>query len=268
MGRDVKRFLLDFISTRRLQGEIESALRAEDFVLHVQPEVDLASGHIVSAEALIRWNHLERGLLPPSEFVPFAQEHGLLPSIGAWVVGRAAAAAALLRTIDPSFRVWFNVSPSELDDPRWLGRIGQFGDALQGLGVEITESVAMRDVPATLRTLAALKSAGLAIALDDFGTGYSSLAQLKRIPVDVVKLDRSFTAALPGDMRDREIVTAILSLGARFGFETVAEGIETAEQARALRDAGCRYGQGFYLGRPVPVDDLVRIVRQRRLMAS
>lgn len=264
----MKRFLLDYIANRRLHGEIETALRAESFVLHVQPEVDLATGRIVSAEALIRWNHLERGLLPPSEFVPFAQEHGLLPSIGAWVVGEAAAAAALLRTIDPTFRLWFNVSPSELDDPRWLARIAQFGDSLCGLGVEITESVAMRDLPRTLRTIGALKSAGLAIALDDFGTGYSSLAQLKRIPADVVKLDRSFTFALPGDMRDREIVCAVLAIGTRFGFQTVAEGIETPEQARALRDAGCRFGQGFHLGRPMPVDDLVSIMRRRRLMAS
>lgn len=261
-------FVRNFLSARRLHGELASALRAHDFVLHVQPEVDLATGRIVSAEALIRWNHLERGLLPPSAFVPFAQEHGLLPSIDAWVVGEAAAAATALRAIDPSFRVWFNVTANELNDPRWLARIAQFGGALRGLGVEITESVAMHDVAATLRTLAALKKTGLAIALDDFGTGYSSLAQLKRIPVDVVKLDRSFTAGLPGDMHDREIVTALLSIGKRFGFDTVAEGIETAEQARALRDAGCRFGQGFHLGRPMPLHDLVGVLRSGCALAS
>ena len=264
----MKRFVLGFLSARRLQSELALALRAESFVLHVQPEIDLASGRVVAAEALIRWNHVERGLLPPSEFVPFAEDHGILPSIDAWVVGQAAAAAARLRAIDPAFRIWFNVSPSELGDPRWLKRIAQCGDSLEGLGAEITERVAMRDVPETLRTLAALKAAGLSIALDDFGTGYSSLAQLKRIPVDVVKLDRSFTAGLPGDVRDREIMSAVLSIGAKLGFDTVAEGIETAEQARAVRDAGCRFGQGYFLGRPMPVHELVTLVAEGVRLAS
>ena len=264
----MKRFLLDYLSTRRLQGELTVALRARDFVLYVQPEVDLVSGRIVAAEALIRWNHLERGLLPPSEFVPFAQEHGLLPSIDAWVVGEAAAAAAALRAIDPSFRLWFNVSAGELGDPRWLASIANFGDTLQGLGAEITENVAMSDVRETVRTLTRLKNAGLSIALDDFGTGYSSLAQLQRLPVDVVKLDRTFTAGLPGDGRDREIVNAILSIGAKFGFETVAEGIETAEQAHALRESGCRYGQGYYLGRPMPVHELLTLLNESEPVAS
>jgi EAL domain-containing protein (putative c-di-GMP-specific phosphodiesterase class I) len=264
----MKRFLLDLLADRRMRNALESAIHAHDFVLHVQPEVDLTTGRIVAAEALIRWNHIERGLLLPAEFVPFAQDHGMLPVIGAWVIGQAAAAASALRAIDPSFRVWFNVSAPELCDPRWLDRIACYGDALQGLGVEITESVAIRDLPETLRTLAAIKDAGLSIALDDFGTGYSSLAQLKRLPIDVVKLDRAFIAGFPGDGRDREIVGAILKIGRRFGFETVAEGIETAEQAGALHDAGCRYGQGYYLGRPMPVDTLIAVVRERRALAS
>jgi EAL domain-containing protein (putative c-di-GMP-specific phosphodiesterase class I) len=268
MTGGMKLLVHDFLSARRLQGELTSALHAQDFVLHVQPVVELTSGRIVAAEALIRWNHLERGLLLPAEFVPFAEDRGLLPSIGAWVIGEAVAVAAGLRAIEPSFRVWFNASVPELGDPRWLERIASFGDSLHGLGVEITESVAMRDLPGTLRTLAALKQAGLSIALDDFGTGYSSLAQLKQLPVDVVKLDRAFIAGFPGDPRDREIVGAILSIGRRFGFETVAEGIETAEQARALRDAGCRYGQGYHLGRPMPIEALVAIVQQRRPIAS
>ncbi|HEY0615463.1 MAG TPA: EAL domain-containing protein, partial [Candidatus Elarobacter sp.] len=146
-GAGVRRMVTEFISNHRRQGELASALRAERFLLHVQPEVDLASGRIVAAEALIRWNHLDRGLLLPAEFVPFAEEHGMLPSIGAWVIGEAIASAAALRAIDPSFRLWFNVSAPELGDPHWFARLARHGDSLRGLGVEITESVAMRDLP-------------------------------------------------------------------------------------------------------------------------
>jgi len=263
----MKRFLLDFIAAQRLRSDLASALRAEDFVLHFQPVVDLSCGRIVAAEALIRWNHPQRGLLLPSEFVPFAEARGLLQPIDEWVVGGAAAAAAGLRAIDPAFRVWFNVSAPELSDPGWFARIAGYGTLLRGLGVEITESVAMHDVPETLRTLAALKNTGLEVALDDFGIGHSSLARLKRLPVDVVKIDKSFTAAFPGDVRDREIVVAILNIGRRLGFDTVAEGIETAEQATSLREAGCRFGQGFHLGRPMPVDDLVTLVHERASFA-
>ncbi|HEY0613673.1 MAG TPA: EAL domain-containing protein, partial [Candidatus Elarobacter sp.] len=129
-------------------------------------------------------------------------------------------------------------------------------------------SVMMRDGEATVRTLQQLKRLGVKLAIDDFGTGYSSLAQLKQLPVDVVKLDRSFVAGLPGDVRDREIVGAVLRIGRNLGFDVVAEGIETAEQERALRDAGCRYGQGFYLGRPMPVHDLAGLLEKRHTVAS
>lgn len=263
----MKGLLLDFITNRRMEGAIVSALERTDFELHVQPVVDLATRRIVAAEALIRWHHLERGLLSASEFIPFAEDRGLLPSIGTWVIGAARDAAVTLSAIDPAFRLWFNASMTELGDPGWLRRIAKLG-SLDGLGVEITERIAMGDPSLTLRTLDALKDAGLAIALDDFGTGYSSLAQLKRLPLDVVKLDRTFIAAYPGDLRDVEIVSAILRIGDRFGFDTVAEGIETSAQAVALRNAGCRFGQGFHLGPPMPIGALADLVRASSSAAS
>lgn len=260
----MRRCLLRSITARRFRDELTAALRWNDFVLHFQPVVELPTGRVAGAEALIRWNHVDRGLLAPSEFIPFAQEHDLLRPISAWVIDGALTAAGVLCAIEPSFRVWVNVSASELRRRNWLDRIASTGSVLEGLGVEITESAAITDLPEALGTLAAIKRAGIAIALDDFGTGHSSLAQLKQIPFDVVKLDRSFIAGFPGDAHDREIVVAMLSIGRTLGFETVAEGIETPEQAEALRDAGCRYGQGFHLGRPMLLENLVATVRLRR----
>jgi EAL domain-containing protein (putative c-di-GMP-specific phosphodiesterase class I) len=212
----------------------------EDLVLQLRPEVDLASGCVVAAEALTGG-----------------------AGLGA-AVGAAAGAAARLRTADPAFRVWFGASAYELDR---LARLAGNG-SLRGLGVSVTEDAAMRDAPRTIRALVALRAAGLAIALDDFGAGRSSLGQLHRFPVDVVKLDRAFAAGRPGDPRDREIVRAVARIGERLGFEILAKGVETAAEARALGEAGCRYGVGDHFGRPVRVGDLVGLVGRRRLVAS
>lgn len=210
---------------------------SSDPALRFRPEADLASGRIVAAEALG----------------------------GANAIGEAADAAARLREADPDFRVWCAVSAAQAGD---FLRRARFGSAVPGLGVEITEDAAMRDVPETLRAFAALRDAGLAIALDDFGAGHCSLAQLHRFRVDVVKLDRTFAAGRPDDVRDREIVGAIVRIGRVLGFETVAKGIDTLGQANALRDAGCRYGEGDHWGRPVSVDELVGLAGGRRLVAS
>ena len=250
------------VNAWRLRTQLLAALATDELHLDFQPTVDLTTGRIVGAEALVRWNHPERGMLAPVQFIGFAEEHGMLPALGAWVMRRALEASAWARRIDPDLRIWFNLAPSELADPQLLARIAEHG-SLHGIGVEITEGGAIRDVAATQRALAALKAAGARIALDDFGTGQSSLSQLKRLPVDVVKLDRAFTADLPGDEYDREIIDAVLGIGQRFGFATLAEGIETPAQARWLRDAGCRYGQGFLFGRPMPLDQLLTTVRAR-----
>jgi EAL domain-containing protein (putative c-di-GMP-specific phosphodiesterase class I) len=209
---------------------------SSDVALRFRPEVDLATGRIVAAKALG----------------------------GASAIGQAVAAAARLGEIDPGIRVWCNVSRAEIGD---LARRAGLERGLRGLGVEIAEDAAMRDVPGTLRAFAALRDAGLAIALDDFGAGHCSLAQLGRFRVDLVKLDRTFAAGPPGDVRDREIVAAIVRIGRALGFETVAKGIDTIRQAAALHDAGCRYGQGHYLGRPVAVDELIGLAEGRPLVA-
>jgi diguanylate cyclase (GGDEF)-like protein len=241
-----------FARVRRMQNDLTRALVRGEFVLYFQPHVSIATGRVTGAEALIRWQHPERGLLPPAEFVPFAEEHGILSSISPWIVREAVRAARALRLDDPAFRVWFNLSAAELHDPELIERLRAMEEQFRGVGVEITETAAMRDVNATARNLAVLRQAGMKIALDDFGTGYSSLAQLKRLPIDVVKIDRSFTAGVPDDPHDAAIVEAVLGLARRYGFNTIAEGVETQRQASYLDQAGCAIAQGYLYSPPLP----------------
>ena len=243
-----------FAATRTLQNDLQAALTRDEFTMYFQPHVDLKTLHIGGAEALIRWRHPERGLVEPNAFIPFAERHGLAGAIGAWVMHETARASREWRRADPTFRVWFNLSAAELRDETLVARMRELGN-FSGLGVEITESVAMENVAETLKVMEALRSAGMQVALDDFGTGYSSLAQLKRLPIDVVKIDRAFVMGLPGDRFDGAIVDAVLSIARSYGFETLAEGIEQADQASFLRNAGCALGQGYFYGRPMPADE-------------
>lgn len=257
-----------FAATRLLQNELQAALTRNEFVLYFQPHVDLPTRRIGGAEALIRWRHPERGLVQPDAFIPFAERHGLAGAIGAWVMEEAARASREWRRADPKFRTWFNLSAAELHDATLVPRLRERGGDLSGLGVEITESVAMQNTVETLAVMEALRSAGVQVALDDFGTGYSSLAQLKRLPIDVVKIDRAFITDLPSDRFDVAIVEAVLSIAHTFDFETLAEGIETEEQASFLGAAGCELGQGFLYARPMPADDFSALLERQRSMAT
>jgi EAL domain-containing protein (putative c-di-GMP-specific phosphodiesterase class I) len=211
---------------------------------------------------LIRWNHPERGLLEPGVFIPFAERHGLAGAIGAWVMQETARASREWRRRDPSFRAWFNLTAAEMRDATLVPRLSEMGESLTGLGVEVTESVAMQNVVETLTVMEALRGAGIHVALDDFGTGYSSLAHLKRLPIDVVKIDRAFVTGLPADRFDVAIVEAVLSIAGNFRFETLAEGIETEGQATFLQSAGCALGQGFLYGHPMPADEFESLLFQ------
>ncbi|HEY0394694.1 MAG TPA: bifunctional diguanylate cyclase/phosphodiesterase [Candidatus Elarobacter sp.] len=252
-----------FAQARTMQNDLAEALVRGEFVLHYQPHIELATGRLAGAEALIRWQHPERGLVAPAEFVPFAEEHGMLGAIGDWVMRETVRASREWRAADPRFRMWFNLSAVELNDPALVRRLHELGD-LRGMGAEITESIAMRDVRATMRTVAALREAGLQIALDDFGTGYSSFAHLKRLPIDVVKIDRAFTSGVPDDPHDAAIVEAVVGLATRYGFATVAEGVETARQAAYVRRAGCTYAQGFVYAPPLDEAAFATYLREAR----
>lgn len=252
-------------NARAMQTELGEALVRDEFVLHFQPTVEIASGRISGAEALIRWQHPDRGLVLPADFIPFAEQHGMIGAIGAWVMRETVRLSHAWRRDDPRFRVWFNLSAVELSDPMLIGRIATLGDDLAGIGVEITETAAMRNVHDTARTIAALREAGLLIALDDFGTGYSSLAHLKRLPIDVVKIDRTFIDGIPGDPHDTAIVEAVASIAQRYGFETVAEGVENLDQVALLAMSGCTYGQGFAYARPMPAADFTVWLAERNI---
>ena len=185
-----------------------------------------------------------------------------MPEIGAWVMRETLRLSRPWRTANPDFHIWFNLSGPEFKDSTLVSRLNELDDDLWGIGVEVSENVAMANVDETLSVMNALHKAGLFIALDDFGTGYTSLQHLKRLPIDVLKIDRAFVNGLPGDKQDGAIVEALLSIARAFAFATLAEGIETEEQAAALRAAGCELGQGYLYARPMPAEDFsVRIGR-------
>ncbi len=245
-----------------MKDALLAALDRNEFVLYFQPDVSLVNGKIEGAEALIRWQHPDQGLLGPAAFIPFAEELGLVTEIGAWVMQETARLSRPWRTANPDFHIWFNLSASEFKDPALLSRLHGLGDDLWGIGVEIDESVAMENVNETLNIMNALHKLGLFIALDDFGTGYTSLQHLKRLPIDVLKIDRVFVSGLPHDKQDRSLLEVLLSIARAFSFATLAEGIETVEQAAALRSAGCELGQGYFYARPMPADDFSLFIKQ------
>ncbi len=245
-----------------MKDALLAALDRNEFVLYFQPHVSLVNGKVEGAEALIRWQHPDQGLLAPAAFIPFAEEVGLVTEIGAWVMQETARLSRPWRTADPDFHIWFNLSDAEFKDPRLLTRLNALGGDLWGIGVEINESVAMKDVGETLTIMNALHKAGLFIALDDFGTGYTSLQHLKHLPIDVLKIDRVFVSGLPHDRQDKSLVEVLLSIARAFSFATMAEGIETEEQAAALRALGCELGQGYLYARPMPANDFSQFIKR------
>ncbi|GAA3398415.1 putative bifunctional diguanylate cyclase/phosphodiesterase [Cryptosporangium minutisporangium] len=244
---------------RSLEADLGGALGGEQLALEYQPVVDLMSGEAHRCEALLRWNHPTRGRLTPDHFLTAAQNVGLLPALDRWVLGTAAAQVATWRRVDPEYAVSVNASAAYLASgtlPRDMRRVlethGLPGSALT---VEVTESSLIANLDATAGLLAELRELGVRVALDDFGVGYSSLTYLRQLPVDVVKLDRSFTRELGTGPDAVILVDGVLDLAYRLGLETVAEGVETDEQADQLRALGCRNAQGFRFGPPRPPDD-------------
>ena len=240
-----------------LRNEISEAIAANQFELYYQPHIEVATGRVSGCEALIRWNHPARGLLLPLHFIPFAEQSGIIAGIDSWVLENACAAANELAALRPGFRLYFNLSGRQAGNPtmvRALTAAARRGVALEHLGVEITESDAMRDVEATRVVCRALRRLNVRVAIDDFGTGYSSLSSLKRLPVDIVKIDRSFISGVLNDPHDEAIADTIISIAARFGFESLAEGVEQLGEIGWLRQRPCRYMQGYAICRPLPID--------------
>jgi diguanylate cyclase (GGDEF)-like protein/PAS domain S-box-containing protein len=254
------------VQAMAIEQELQQALEREELCLHFQPHVDLRTGAVVGAEALVRWEHPERGLIVPDKFLSVAEETGLIVPVGEWVMKAACAqlAAWQARPSTADLKLSVNLSARELTHPdvvtTVLGCVRAAGVDPCGLTVEVTESTAMADGDTGFRALRDMSAEGIRVAIDDFGTGYSSLEQLRRMPVDVVKVDRSFVSGMSADSTDRELVAAVVGMGRALNLCVVAEGIETAEQAEVLREMGCDLGQGYLFSRPVPGQELEALV--------
>ncbi len=263
------------LARQQLRADLTQALEESQFVLHYQPIVDLVTGSIASFEALLRWQHPTRGLVPPSAFVPPAEESDLILGIGRWVLREACQQASSWQrsgSRGAGVKVSVNLSARQFHNPDLVSEVHEAitRSSLDPrlLTLELTETMLLRDTAVTMSRISELRELGVALALDDFGVGYSSLSYLRRFPIDILKMDRSFLDEVPGNCQDEAVVRAIVDLGVRLDLQVVAEGIETAEQATALADLGCPFGQGYHFSRPLPFQEALHLVAQPVLPAQ
>jgi diguanylate cyclase (GGDEF)-like protein/PAS domain S-box-containing protein len=248
------------------ESRLRHALERHEFTLVYQPKVDLSSGAIVGAEALLRWNHPERGLVGPDEVIPWAESTGLIVPLGTWILETAVREASAWPDLIPGreFLLAVNVSASQVSAPVFINVVGDVlarADwAPQCLALEITESAMLDDTELNLRALEHLRAMGVRLAVDDFGTGYSSLSYLHRFPIDIVKVDRAFVEVLVGPDAEPAVASAVVAMAEALGLTTAAEGIETVEQLAAVRALGCQLGQGFLFARPLAPDAFAELL--------
>lgn len=243
-----------------LRSDLQRAIRADELRLVFQPTIDLRSGAVRGFEALCRWDHPLRGVISPSEFVPIAEETGMVHALDAWVLVEACRVGAALQRDDFAPTIAVNVSSAQLSTPEFmvelLAALDQSGLSPDRLLLEITETSVLRDVERVIPRLAALRTLGVRVAVDDFGTGYSSLAYLSRLPLDVLKIDKSFVDRVLSDAQGASVAQAVLDMSNSLGLTTVGEGVESSDQAQWLREAGCTLGQGYLWSRPVDREDI------------
>lgn len=256
------------IAKQELEDDLCLAINEKQFVLHYQPIVSLSTGELDSCEALIRWQHPQRGLLYPDKFISSAEETGKIIDIGYWVIERVCNQIKWAESgSKPLHRFSINLSPKQFKDPLLIEKIRTIIQSTdidaRLLELEVTESCVMEDVDAAIDMLAKLKELGITIALDDFGTGYSSLSLLKRLPVDRLKIDQSFARDLETDSDDQKIVEGLISMAHKLELNVVAEGIETEDQLQFLRTYQCDFGQGYLFSKPAPIDQLEQVRSQK-----
>lgn len=260
-GKDAYRFYVatmdEYLRDRFvLEGHLHNAVQAGELLLHYQPKVYSSTGDLMGVEALVRWQHPTLGLIPPGDFIPIAEDTGLIVEIGLWVLREACRQANTWHSQGlPLLRISVNLSARQFQQPDLPGQIRQVLDD-SGLDptlleLELTESTVMRDTESAIAALNSLKKLGVCLSIDDFGTGYSSLSYLKQFPIDVLKIDRSFVKDVLTDPEDAAIAKAIVGLAHGLGLEVIAEGVETQEQAQFIQDIGCDYMQGYYFNRPL-----------------
>jgi EAL domain-containing protein (putative c-di-GMP-specific phosphodiesterase class I) len=259
----------EVLARLELRADLQRALVNDEFELYYQPVIRLADATVTGVEALVRWRHPEQGLITPANFIPFAEETGLIIPIGRWVLREGCRQAKVIQDQvpnDPPLTMNINISVNQLHNSDIVEDVR---DALEESGLdphsltlEITETVMMQNADLSETRLAELKELGVSIALDDFGTGYSSLGYLARFPVDVIKMDRSFLVAGASPVSSG-LATAVIGLGKTFELAVVAEGIEFSEQWTALRTLGCELGQGFYFAKPMDASNTIEYLQQR-----
>jgi diguanylate cyclase len=248
-----------------LENELVKALSREEFELYYQPQVDLDTGRVVGAEALIRWHHPEKGIQAPANFIPIAEETGLIEGLGRWVLQQVCRDLQRLSTSGIELpRIAINLSARQF---RQTDLVDQYRAVIQEMGIdparielELTESTIMRDIDIAVGMFQQLHTLGVRLAIDDFGTGYSSLNNLKHFPIDTLKVDRSFVRDIPADKDDAAIVTAIVAMAKSLQLEVVAEGVESSEQLEFLRRLGCEIVQGYYFSKPLPFDEFCQLL--------
>ncbi len=253
-----------------LETSLRRALERNELLLYYQPKQDISRGSISGVEALLRWHHPDLGLLQPSRFIPLAEETGLIVPIGKWVLETACAQSmAWQRQGLPAIRIAVNLSPRQFADPNLLDDIGaaleKSGMPPELLELEITESMMMQNVEHTVQVLTAIKSLGITLAIDDFGTGYSSMSLVKKFPINVLKIDRSFVREITTDSEDKAIADAIIALGRALDLTIVAEGVETVEQEAFLRAHNCDEIQGYLISKPIPADEFAGFLANHAL---
>jgi len=257
------------VSRLKLESDLRQAVEQNEFCVHYQPIVALDSERLAGFEALVRWNHPERGLVHPAEFVPAAEETGLIVPIGLWVLEEACATLHKWQQQSPCHRsltLSVNLSARQLSQ---LDLVDQVKQTLERtkldprcLKLEITESVVMENAEAATNMFKQLRTLGVQLSIDDFGTGYSSLSYLHRFPVNYLKIDRSFVSRMTETNDNAEIVRTIVTLARNLGLEVIAEGVETLEQKEQLRALGCEYGQGYFFARPVAADKVLPLLEE------
>ncbi len=246
--------------------ELRRAIENDEFTLHYQPEIDLETGRVSAVEALLRWNHPHRGLLPAGVFIETAEESGLIVDIGDAVLRKAVAQLARWADDYPDLEMWINVSPAQLMSRDIATQVGalvnEFDVVPERICLEVTEHVVLGDLDATTGVLQRIRNMGIKLALDDFGTGYSSMKQLKQLPITSLKIDMSFVAGLGINDHDSAIVDAAIHLAGAFDLGTVAEGVETPQQADELRRRGCKTAQGYLFGKPASADEVTAMLAE------
>ena len=257
------------LAQRLLTGQkLNRALDLRQFLIHYQPMIDLDSGRVVGAEALLRWNDPDRGIVPPTQFIPLLEQSGQIVSVGSWVLEQASRDRQAIRDAGlGDLRLAVNISPLQLYQPEFVPHLVAvaFSEGVREsrLEVEITESMLMQDLEGSIEKLAALRDMGVKVSIDDFGTGYSSLSLLARLPIDTLKIDRSFISNLADNPASMTVVSTIISLARSFRLQTVAEGVESEEQLKLLRLMKCDIGQGFLFGKPMPLAELMSMLDTR-----